>query len=102
MSVDIVVGEDGCWRVHGELTFATVMAALERSRPLMGTADRDPCIDLAGVERADSAGIALLLEWMRLAAAHGRQVAFSAVPAQMMAIARVSDLEGVLPLHPAG
>lgn len=98
MSVELIADQGDRWQVRGDLTFATVLDALARSRPLLGTAAGDLCIDLAGVARADSAGIALLLEWMRMAAAAGRTVRFCGMPAQMHAIARVSDLDHVLPL----
>jgi phospholipid transport system transporter-binding protein len=55
-------------------------------------------VDLSGIHRADSAGVALLVEWLRLA--HNRQVElqFIHVPAQMTAIIQVAALDDVLPL----
>ena len=54
--------------------------------------------DLAGVERADSAGLALLIEWMRRARRAGRPVRFLNLPPQMLEIARAASLDRVLPL----
>jgi len=87
-------------RVQGELTFTTVTALLGKSRPLFERAGERVVVDLAGVERADSAGLAMLVEWMRLAKARGCGIAFSHLPAQMRDIALASDLDDILPLTP--
>ena len=53
-------------------------------------------LDLQGVTRSDSAGLALLIEWMRAARQRRVQVHFENVPAQLQAIARASRLERML------
>lgn len=88
-------------RVEGDLTFATVAALLTASRPLFSGGSGDLRVDLSGVSRADSAGLALLIEWLRLARGAGRTLRFQAVPAQMQAIAAASGLSDFLPLDPA-
>lgn len=85
-------------QVSGELSFATVPALLEQGAALLaGRGDRIR-LDLGGVTRADSAGLALLIEWLRLARRRRAEVEFSNIPPQMLAIARVSGIEDVLPL----
>jgi len=90
----------GQLQLSGDLTFATVSALLEESRGVFAAASDDLRIDLAGVGRADSAGLALLIEWLREARRVGRTLEFHAVPAQMLAIAEASGLADILPLHP--
>lgn len=90
-------GPDGRFRLSGALTFETVPELLDRSRKLLPF-ERALEIDLTGVDRIDSAGLALLIEWLRLAAAHGQTIAFRQAPAQMRDLVRVSGLDGVLPL----
>jgi len=51
------------------------------------------------VQRSDRAGLALLVEWLREARQTGQSVRFFNMPAQMLAMARVSGLDQVLPLH---
>lgn len=92
---------DGRLRVVGELTFATVNDVLRRSRPLFEGSASQIDVDLGGVSRADSAGLALLIEWLRAARKQGKEILFRHVPAQLETIARVSDLEGILPFAPA-
>ena len=83
-------GPDGRFRLSGALTFETVPELLDRSRKLLPFE--------RALDRIDSAGLALLIEWLRLAAAHGQTIAFRQAPAQMRDLARVSGLDGVLPL----
>lgn len=53
--------------------------------------------DLGKVERSDSAGLALLLEWVREAQRRGSKIRFRNMPPQMSAIARTSGLDKLLP-----
>lgn len=89
---------DGRVRVAGELGFATVTSALAGSEPLFGPGEGELIFDLGGVERADSAGLALLIEWMRRARRADRPVRFLNMPPQMLQIARAAGLDRVLPL----
>jgi phospholipid transport system transporter-binding protein len=89
---------DGRYRLEGELNMQTVPDLLRRANlDLPGTTDIIN-IDLAGVSRADSAGLALLLDWLRLAEQHQRRLTLSNLPTQLLEIARVSGLQDVLPL----
>ena len=87
---------DGRWLLTGELGFATVPGLLNGSgRELAASASE---VDLAGVTRADSAGLALLIAWTRARAGAGQAIRFTHVPAQLLSIARVCGLEEILPL----
>ncbi len=91
---------EGAYALSGELSFETVPDAWRDTQNLF--AAREVLrFDLAGISRADSAGIALLIEWLRLARQRGARVSFEHVPAQILAIARVTGLEALLPLTPA-
>ena len=50
-------------------------------------------VDLAGVARSDSVGLALLTDWLREAKKQARQIKFINPPAQMLAMAKVCGLE---------
>ncbi|HEY8553493.1 MAG TPA: STAS domain-containing protein, partial [Burkholderiales bacterium] len=54
---------DGVLAVAGDLTFETVPEIYAESRAWFERANGRVTVDLAEVERADSAGLALLLEW---------------------------------------
>lgn len=87
----------GRFRLSGELGFHTVPELWQQTRTLFHDC-RSLTIDLSGVERSDSAGLALLVEWMREAARCGAELHFVNMPPQMLAIARVSSLDRILPL----
>ncbi|HRD66952.1 MAG TPA: STAS domain-containing protein [Candidatus Competibacter sp.] len=83
-------------RVRGELDFDSVAELWAMTKTLFrdGTVPR---IDLNGVRHSNSAGVALLVEWLRHARSRQQQLVFVNIPAQMRAIIRVVDLETVLP-----
>ncbi len=96
-SLEIQPGGDGRYQLRGELTFATVTAAWQAGQTLFAGA-RAVALDLGGVARVDSAGLALLVEWIRQGRAEGWSLALENVPPQLLAIARVSGLVGLLGL----
>lgn len=85
----------GRFLVRGELGFQTVRDALEQSKALFAPHSIIE-LDLAGVKRADSAGLALLLEWVNWARNSVREVTFRNIPAQVMSIAAISEVEDML------
>jgi len=50
-------------------------------------------VNLSGVEKVDSAAIALLLELIKLAQSLSIKISFSHVPKELMAIAHLSQLD---------
>jgi phospholipid transport system transporter-binding protein len=81
--------------VRGDLDFDTAPTALSRGLALLG--DVQDCeVDLSGLSSGDSAGLAVLIEWLASARRRGATLRFTGVPAQMRAIARISDLEDLL------
>ena len=85
----------GRLRAGGELGFATAAEALEAGAAHLARAD-DEVIDLGGVTAGDSAGVAVLVEWIATATARGVSLRYENVPQQMLAIARISDLQDLL------
>ena len=57
---------------------------------------QDGVIDLAAVERVDSAGVALLLAWARRAATERSKLAFSGMPESMRSLATLYGVEELL------
>jgi phospholipid transport system transporter-binding protein len=86
---------DGRFRVSGVLDAGTVGELLKQSREPFASA-RQLEVDLGGVTEADSAGLALLIEWVRIARKAGRPIRFENAPRQISALARISDVEGLL------
>lgn len=86
--------------VTGLLGFATVTALLEPLEALL-PGQGSLRVDLGGVTHADSAGLALLVHWLRLARRRGLSLEFHQAPAQLMDMARLSRLDRILPLQAA-
>lgn len=89
---------NGRLAIEGDLSFASVPGLWRHWRSIVpGRTVLD--VELSGVRRSDSAGLALLVECLREGRQSGAQVRFFNIPSQMLAIARVSGLDAVLPLH---
>jgi len=85
-------------RVAGELTFATVNDVLPEAEKIFeSTTNLD--IDLSDVTRSDSAGLALLVHWIRAAKNKKKTIVFHNIPSQMRAIADASSLNELLPVQ---
>jgi len=81
--------------VSGALSFATAAEALRTGLGLIGSSPRCT-VGLAGVTEGDSAGLAVLLEWLATARARGASIVYENVPAQILAVARISDVQDLL------
>jgi phospholipid transport system transporter-binding protein len=84
--------------VEGELNLITVPTLLQAIIDRLPAKGSVAHVDLAGVTRTDSAGLALLVEWLRQARAREIRLQFHNLPSQLRDIARISDLLPILPL----
>ena len=82
----------------GELSFAKARAALEAARPAIAEGSGAVEVDLSGVTRSDSAGLAVLLELARAARARGRDIRFTHAPAQLQRLAEFFGVAALLAL----
>jgi phospholipid transport system transporter-binding protein len=88
---------EGSLAIRGELDFHSVTDIWDAILKLSPeTARLD--IDLANVQRSDSSGVALLVEWLRLTRSRQQKIRFVNTPEQMRAIIRVAELDRLLPL----
>lgn len=79
----------------GELDHAGAASALQAARAWAAGAGALR-VELGGVDRCESAGVALLLEWLRLARRQGGTLQLLNPPAQLRALVRFFDLEAIL------
>ena len=87
-------GPEG-YSVEGDMTFDTVRTLLQESKGLF-TAGSNVKLNLSEVQQADSAGLALLLEWIAQARKAGVEVSVDGVPDSLKAIARLCRMEDEL------
>lgn len=84
--------------LSGELSFATADAVLQQAQATLSGSTGPVELDLAGVTRTDSAGLALLLELTRLARAREQQIRFVHAPEQLRKLAEFFGLAELLAL----
>ena len=72
------------------------MPALLQHRGVQMEAGKNLTIDLAKVTRVDSAGLALMIEWLRESERKNLDMTFTNVPEQLLSIARVCGLDEIL------
>jgi phospholipid transport system transporter-binding protein len=83
--------------VDGELTFATAREARQVGLLVLESSRADRIvIDCAGVTRADSAGLAVLLDWLAWGRRKSRGIKLENLPASLLAIARISEVDELL------
>lgn len=95
----VAISEQGAGRVvvTGEITFATARDARQLGvMVLEGSAAQSIVIDCKGVTRADSAGLAVLLDWLAWGRRKSRTVSLENLPDSLVAIARISEVDGLL------
>jgi len=85
----------GRFRVSGVLDASTAREVLEQSESRFEQF-KELDVDLGGVGESDSAGLALLIEWLRLARQGAKTIRFANVPAQIEALARISEVEDLI------
>jgi phospholipid transport system transporter-binding protein len=99
---ELAVGSDGAARLSGELTFETVTQLhrdMERRLPETGPIET---VDLAGITMADSAGLALMLEWQSRQRNRGRQLTIINAPGSLLRLAKLSEAVKLLNLSGRG
>ena len=87
---------EGCFTMRGELSFNTVPKVSASVGDRLWKTD-SVILDLDGITRTDSAGLALLIEWIRSARRRNRKIVFRNIPEQMMVMAKVVGLDSLLP-----
>ena len=87
----------GQFSLAGDLSFETVPQLVNAGVQLFQSGDQ-VSVDMSRVGRSDSAGLALLVSWVRLARQHNKRLSFLQMPSQLLGLARVSGVEHIL-LH---
>jgi phospholipid transport system transporter-binding protein len=86
---------EGHFSVSGRLGFDTVPTIWDSSRSALGAVS-EARIDLGDVTEVDSAGLALVLEWIASARAHGRRLQLTRAPSKLMALSKISEVDAFL------
>ncbi len=85
----------GRFQIDGDMSFATAAQLLESSEAMFEDYTEIE-VDLSQVARTDSAGLALMLEWINWANHSVREIRFENIPAKIRNIARATEVEDLL------
>jgi phospholipid transport system transporter-binding protein len=92
-AVELQESSPGKFAARGQLTFATASRARASGLTAFGDASsRELEVDCGGITSSDSAGMAVLLDWLAIAKRSGRSMHFGGLPEQVQALARISDV----------
>jgi phospholipid transport system transporter-binding protein len=83
------------WRLAGPLTMGELGRVLAEGRTRAAAGDLQ--LDLSAVTEADSAALALLLDWLRVAHAAGHTLTVSGLPAGLESLAALYGIDTLLP-----
>jgi phospholipid transport system transporter-binding protein len=87
------------YSLSGELTMKNVPQVALETAPMIASMSGEVSIDLSNITRADSAGLALLIDWLRIARRKKVTLRFERLPEQLLQIVQVCDLHSVLPIN---
>lgn len=85
----------GRFELNGVMSFDTADRILKASCRLFGDYENLE-VDLSEVHDADSAGLALLLEWKAQAGQRGGSIVFVGVPKSVLAIAQTTEVSDLI------
>lgn len=91
----LLTGTPATLGVAGVLDFDTAAPALQAIQSALAAGQVNQ-LDLAGVGRCDSAGLACVLAAVAEAARHGRELRVIHMPAGMQALASVCEVDGLM------
>lgn len=86
---------DGKFSLSGEMTFVTAGQILRDSEAPFEE-NTLLKIDLSGITKTDSAGLALMLEWITWANHTVREISFTGTPTLIESIAKVTEVDHLL------
>lgn len=85
----------GKFEISGDMSFETAEQILRASQKAFRQYE-DVSVDMSAVEKADSAGLALLLEWMSWARQGIANIDFVEIPVSVLAIAHAAELGDII------
>ena len=91
-------------KLEGNLSYETIPVVLAETAQFAARTDlpQQIRIDFAGVTGVDSAAVALLLEWRRMALARGKTLVFENLPANLLALAGLYGVAELIQQPSAG
>ena len=82
----------GYFVIDGDLTFSTIDKQTVKSFAFLNTS-KHITIDLGRVVCTDSAGLALMIEWIKYTRHYRAQITFKNIPEQLLNLAKLSGFD---------
>ena len=82
----------GRFIVDGDLTFSTIDKQTVKSFAFLNTS-KHITVDLGRVSTTDSAGLALMIEWIKYTRHHRAHIVFKNIPEQLLNLAKLSGFD---------
>jgi phospholipid transport system transporter-binding protein len=93
----LVASADGRLTAEGPLTFLTARWAHEQGlQSLSSSLAQELEVDCRGITSSDSAGLAVLLDWLGAVKRAGRSLRYRRLPPGLLALGRISEVDELL------
>lgn len=92
MPLSFTVKSDELVFLSGDLTFATINKKTVRLIDFK-MIQHEVVIDLAEIKNSDSAGLALIIEWLKISKTGQAQLRFKNIPQQLLTLAKLSGFD---------
>lgn len=79
--------------LNGDMTFASINKQIAKTTAFLASA-KEITIDMAGIVSTDSAGLALMIEWLKHARSKRTHLRFQNIPEQLVTLAKLSGFDG--------
>ncbi|WP_031438087.1 STAS domain-containing protein [Methylobacter tundripaludum] len=90
--LNIIKENNGHFVIDGDLTFATIDKQTLKSFSFLKAA-KEITINLSRVSNTDSAGLALMIEWIKYSRQNRTQLSFKNIPEQLLNLAKLSGFD---------
>ncbi|RLA23040.1 MAG: anti-anti-sigma factor [Gammaproteobacteria bacterium] len=97
-NIEVITLSAGNYLIKGDLTFSTINKASVKIfdfKRIASTIDSGINIDLQQLGKIDSAGLALLIEWVKFSRTYKKELRFNNIPTQLTALAKLSYLSEI-------
>ncbi len=94
-AIEVLEQAAGRLVVRGPLTFATARRARDLGLAKLAGA-RSWRVDCSGITAADSAGLAVLIDWLGVVSRAGGGLCYDSLPESLLGVARISEVEDLL------
>lgn len=91
-----VAVSSGLYRLEAPLTFASVAGLRAEGLQVIDSTPEGLTLDLQAVPHVDSAGLALLIDWLGEARAKSRSLKYVQPPQALLSLARLSEVDRLI------